>query len=392
MSSSTWCRRATTIFGILLAVSATTLPAAMAAPARSTENFSVISLDARGAEVRLQGQIDFPAADKAPLVVMVPGTGLFDRDVAFGASGTAEDKVFLALADAFLDAGLAVARYDLRGVTHGGGADNAIRAGVDAQSGSLDLSAVYRHAASHPRVQPGRVIVFAHSEGMLVLSHAIEQGLVSPSAVIGVGALLESPVSVVRWQTEARVYESMRQLDRDRDGTVTNEEIRSGFGGSRLKVFRDVEQFLSPAGVWQPSDLEDVRERWRTIHAESREAALARKPEEPYQVGGLTQASYGWWQQWYTDETPVAARLRSFTGEVSLHFGQRDSQTPAHRQLAMLSDLLASPVSVRVYPGFGHCLGEDALLGPMDPMAKANLVQDAVRLLAATAPAASQER
>lgn len=392
MSRATVRLRVATILGIVLALSATTSPSAMAATARSPENFNIVSLDARGAEVLVHGQIEFPGTGTAPLVVMVPGTGLFDRDVAFGVSGTGEDKIFLALSQAFLDAGLAVARFDLRGVSLGGQADPELRAAVDAQSGVLDFAAVYRHAAAHPRVQSGDVIVFAHSEGMLILSHAIEQGLVSPRAVIGMGALLESPVSVVRWQTEARVYESMRQFDRDRDGAVTNEEIRRGFGESRLKVFRDVEQFLSPAGAWQPSELEDVRDRWRTIYTQSREEALAHKPDEPYLVGGLTQSSYDWWQQWFADETPVATRLRSFPGEVSLHYGQRDSQTPAHRQLAMLSDLLASPVSVRVYPGFGHSLGEDALLGPLDPIAKANLVQDALRLLAAPMPAAGQAR
>jgi alpha-beta hydrolase superfamily lysophospholipase len=364
----------------------------MAATAQSTENFDIVSLDRRGAQVRVHGQIEFPGAGVAAVVVMVPGTGLFDRDVAFGASGTGEDKIFLALSRAFLDAGLAVARFDLRGVTPGGQADPDLRAGVDSQSGVLDFAAVYRHVAAHPRVHPGRIVVFAHSEGMLVLSHAIEQGLVSPRAVLGMGALLESPVSVVRWQTEARVYESLRQFDRDRDGKVTNEEIRRGFGESRLKVFRDVEQFLSPVGAWQPSELEDVRDRWRSIYTQSREEALARKPDDPYVVGGLTQSSYAWWQQWFADETPVATRLRSFPGEVSLHYGQRDSQTPAHRQLAMLSDLLASPVSVRVYPGFGHSLGEDALLGPVDPIAKANLVQDALRLLAEPAPAIGPAR
>jgi hypothetical protein len=264
-----------------------------------------------------------------------------------------------------------------------------VRAGIDARSGVLDFASVYRHAAAHPRVDPDRIIVFAHSEGMLLLAHAIEQALVSPRAVIGMGALLESPVDVVRWQTESRVYESMRQLDEDRDGTVTNEEIRSGFGQSRLMVFRDVGQFLSPEGAWRPSDLEGVRDRWRTVYKASRESALAHKPDEPFRMGELTQASYHWWQQWFTDETPVATRLQSFAGEVSLHYGQHDSQTPAHRQLAMLSGLLGAPVSVRVYPGVGHSLGKDALMGPMDPGSQADLVRDALRLADAPVPTSS---
>ncbi len=360
-----------------------------AAMASQREDIDVVSLDARGDEIRIRGQIDFPDHHNGegphPLVVMVPGTGLFDRDVSFGTSGTAGDKIFLDMAKHFLDAGIAVARYDLRGVEFGGKPDSALRATVDAQSGVLDFAAIYRFAASHSRVDKDRIVVLAHSEGMLLATKAIQEKLISPSGIIGIGALLESPSSVVRWQTEARVYESMLFMDLNDDDVVTNDEIRSSFRNSPLGVFRDVGQFLSPSGEWRKSELEAVRERWRAVYARTKDDAMKRDPAEPYTVGGVTQASYGWWQQWFSDTTPVSLRLQSFSGEVSLHYGQRDSQTPAYRQLSMLSDLVGPSIAVQVYPGLGHSLGEDPLLGPVAPKAKVRIVEETLRLLSAAA-------
>ena len=58
-------------------------------------------------------------------VIMVAGTGLFDRDVHLGRSGTPRDRLFRDLADRFLARGLGVVRYDRRGVRYG--ASNAER-------------------------------------------------------------------------------------------------------------------------------------------------------------------------------------------------------------------------------------------------------------------------
>ena len=70
----------------------------------------------------LHGQLDRPAGeDNKPRVVvlMVPGTGLFDRDVSFGRSGTEADKLFKDLSNRITARGVATLRYDLRGVGYG---------------------------------------------------------------------------------------------------------------------------------------------------------------------------------------------------------------------------------------------------------------------------------
>ena len=64
----------------------------------------------------LYGEIDFPFADSAhALVLLVPGTGGYDRNMKFGRSGTADDLIFARLANALTGKGLAVVRYDERG-------------------------------------------------------------------------------------------------------------------------------------------------------------------------------------------------------------------------------------------------------------------------------------
>lgn len=62
-------------------------------PAASRE-FSVPSADG----TRITGTVDFPAREPKAVVVMVAGTGLFDRDVRFGRSNTPRDLLFKDLA------------------------------------------------------------------------------------------------------------------------------------------------------------------------------------------------------------------------------------------------------------------------------------------------------
>jgi hypothetical protein len=74
--------------------------------------FSVVSADG----TVVNGQLDLPKKTPIANVVMVHGTGFFDRDVAFGTSNGPSDKIFLTLSHALINRQIAVVRYDRRGV------------------------------------------------------------------------------------------------------------------------------------------------------------------------------------------------------------------------------------------------------------------------------------
>ena len=158
--------------------------------------------------VLIFGEIDLPAEKPARAVVlMVPGTGGFTRDVRFGNSGGPGDLIFKTLARRFTAAGFGVARFvDERGVgcadpvqavANFSCRDDCVLGAVTAQTKVDDLGAVAAEAHKDPRIAGKCLILFAHSEGMLTAARAIEQGLVKPAAILGVGAPMESPQSVL---------------------------------------------------------------------------------------------------------------------------------------------------------------------------------------------------
>lgn len=68
---------------------------------------------------RLRGQIDFPSGDEASryaVVLIVNGGWFMDRDGFMGNSGTERDLIYRDLAKDIVAAGIAVVRYDNRGV------------------------------------------------------------------------------------------------------------------------------------------------------------------------------------------------------------------------------------------------------------------------------------
>ena len=92
------------IFSLILDCSALAMPA--------TETFEVRSQGG----TKISGEVDVPDGPSRATIVLVAGTGPFDRDVTFGSSGTDADKIFRTLAMAFTQNGITVVRFDKRGI------------------------------------------------------------------------------------------------------------------------------------------------------------------------------------------------------------------------------------------------------------------------------------
>jgi pimeloyl-ACP methyl ester carboxylesterase len=239
----------------------------------SSEQFSLLSQDGLAT---LSGQIDFPEGNTLPLVVMVPGTGLFDRDVDFAAPGSENGLIFKALSQELNRLGFAVLRHDYRGVKCSlsnapacpscktpqerrdhfirSCLDNSIRATVTPENIRDDIHSIYELGKNHKRIDPSRITVFGHSEGSLHLSHLIKDERIQPKAALFMGGLAESPSSVVRWQMIGRFIDAFLGMDSDRDGTISNDEIKRGHASSRLNNF-PLEYLLSTTGGWDQESL-----------------------------------------------------------------------------------------------------------------------------------------
>ena len=330
----------------------------------SAQAFSVSSAD--GTTIR--GQVDRPAQAAgavAGTVVMVAGTGAFDRDVSFSRDPAAR-PVFLDLSERLTARGVAVVRYDKRGVRHGRrGADRIddaeiVTATTDAQRD--DLAAVYEWTRSGLGARC--VVLFGHSEGMLHIGRLASSGAAAPTAVVGMGALLADPVTNFRWNLAERDAWSLRAMDADGDGITTNEEVRAGYAASPAAANGTIEPYLHPAGRWTAADIDRLEAAWAQAYPQMRDVTLAADDAAPWPSADAPSGNMQWWKSWYQDATPVAARLAHWGVPVIVHLGDRDSQTHVPLQRAAGEAHLGGRLTFRLHAGVGHTLGDDPTYGP----------------------------
>ncbi len=119
-----------------------------------------VQIDNDEAAVRLAGTLTIPAGQGPhPAVVLISGSGPQDRDeTVFG------HRPFLVLADHLTQNGVAVLRYDDRGIGESTG-DFGIATTLDFVSDALAAAAFL---ADRPEVDPAKVGFVGHSEGAIV--------------------------------------------------------------------------------------------------------------------------------------------------------------------------------------------------------------------------------
>jgi pimeloyl-ACP methyl ester carboxylesterase len=121
-------------------------------------NTEEVRLASRAVGVELAGTLTTPrgGSGKYPAVVLVSGSGAQNRDEKI-----AGHKPFLVLADHLTRAGIAVLRYDDRGV---GGSTGNFATATTADFTADALGAV-AYLASHPEIDSTKIGIIGHSEG-----------------------------------------------------------------------------------------------------------------------------------------------------------------------------------------------------------------------------------
>lgn len=348
--------------------------------------FSLPSAD--GALV--EGQADLPAAAPRGVVVLVAGTGAFDRDVRFGVSRMDQDRVFVEIARRLNARGLTAVRYDKRGVRQGGEIDPAVIATATTDAQRDDLGAVYAWARSPEGLNSQCVALFGHSEGMAHIGRLASSGAPEPALVYGLAPLLDSPVRNFRWNFVDRIPWSLEALDTDGDGLTSEAEIEAGWSGTPAAVELQRAHFSHPNGQWTREDIDWFRGLKTTQFETITEAVLAMDDAAPYPTADTPMGVYQWWKSWWLDDRPVADRLMAWPSvRVVALFGDRDSQTRADRQMEAARQALGDRFSATVKPGLGHTLGDHVAYGPMNAEAADAMADEVAASLSHCAPAHS---
>jgi len=357
-----------------LALGAFCLIACASSPAATpAQEFSVTSPDG----VAITGQVDRPAGRARAVVVMVAGTGAFDRDVDFREPGMPPAPVFADLSRRLTARGLSVVRYDKRGVRYGAAAgeriDRTLAATTTTTTMRDDLAAVYAWA----RENVGQcVVLFGHSEGMAHIGRLAASGAPAPTAIVGMGAMLESPATGFRWRFAQRDAYSLRLMDRDGDGVTTNAEVEANLDRTPAWINGRRDLYLHPAGQWDANALQQLGEAQAQLHEALRTQTLAMDDAAPFPDAATAQASYQWWKSWYADDTPIAQHLAHWDAPMMFHYGSVDSQTNYERERAAGEGLLGARARFVLHDDVGHTLGRHVGFGPIDDALADELADD----------------
>jgi hypothetical protein len=330
----------------------------------------------------VHGQVDLPARPGFVAVIMVAGTGEFDRDTAFGRTGTPRDKLFKDLAGRITARGGIAVRYDKRGIGYTGGGpvtqDRALLAKTTTTAMWQDLSAVYGWTRAQSGLGARCVVVFAHSEGMVHVGRLAASGAPAPALVIGMGAAMQSPMADIRWQETERDAYSLKMMDTDHDGVTTNDEVEANWRRTPSGAFDTLVPFLHPNGRWTQADLDRVRERQTARYEQEKLTALALPDDSPYPNSSAPFAASQWWKSWFLDDTPVAKNLSGWKTRLILHYGTYDSQTyPDVEVPAAKAFLPRDALTIEIHPG-GHSLGKHPLYGPIDEQVADRIADEAM--------------
>lgn len=313
-----------------------TLTRAAAVPGTAPEAppYLVESLDVMNAEVKLAGTLTRPKTDGAvPAVVLMTGSGPQDRD-----ENVYGFKVFATLADQLTRKGIAVYRYDDRGV----GQSTGSLATATTEDFAGDALAAVAKLRALEGIDPERVGILGHSEGAAAAAIAAAKSpdvsfivMLAGTAVAGDQVLRQQARDMALAQGATR-----EQVERivDAHRAATDAVLRTPDPEERARLVRALLE--AQLDVVPAEQLAAIGDR----------AAFVEKAVK----GATAQMALPWMA--YMLRFDPATALRRITVPVYGALGERDTQVPPSLHEAPLREALRhNPrTAVKIYPGANH--------------------------------------
>ena len=274
-----------------------------------------VSIPSTG-DVTLAGTLTLPKSEGPHAVaIMITGSGGQDRDESL-----AGHKPFLVLADHLTRNGLAVLRYDDRGIAKSTG-DFAKATSKDFAD---DVRAAIAFLKARKDIDTKRIGLIGHSEG----------GLIAPMVASGKGgdsvafSILLAPPTV---KIDEIIVHQQKLIARaegqDADAEVNGELLR--------RVFAAVRKHDDKA-QWAPAVAEIAAEMWPRFSEEGRKASGLGPEGLVKQVTEIVTP----WMVYLLDHDPQSA-LRAMHGDVLAMFGGKDLQVDPAQNLPPMNEAFA---------------------------------------------------
>lgn len=276
-----------------------------------------------------------PSGGPFPAVVMITGSGAQNRDEElFGF------KPFRMIADHFTRNGIAVLRYDDRGV---GGSTGSVSESTS-EDFAGDVQAAIRHLRERTEIDAARIGLVGHSEGGIVAPMVAVRDdsvafivLMAGTSVSGETILYAQGEAILRANggTDAQLRDQRNMQSR------TFEVIRTGEGMTELEA--DVRQ-QARAGI-------------DSLPPDQRAAIVDVDAAVDAQVKGQLDAIRSRWFRFFLDYDPAVA-LEQVKVPVLALFGELDLQVPPEVNREPMADALARSgnpdVTMHTFPRANH--------------------------------------
>ena len=287
--------------------------------------------------VDLAGTLTLPqGAGPWPAVVLVSGSGQQDRDETL-----MDHKPFLVLADALSRAGIAVLRYDDRGVG-GSGGDPTKATSVDF---ARDAEAAIEWLKERPDIDPARIGVVGHSEGGLIAALLAARRTDLAGIVMLAGTGVDGGRILVSQGELVLKSEGLGDADQIRRSRVMQEAMIDAVRGSDEST--DPAALAAQAGARIRADLADEIDKADEVDEAQLDAAVA---------DGLRRLTAPWFR-FFIGHDPATA-LAKITCPVLAIIGEKDVQVDPALNLPAIRQALAAggntDATVEEIPGLNH--------------------------------------
>lgn len=293
-----------------------------------------VTFDNTQAGVTLAGTLTLPEGQGPfPAVVLVSGTGpnMRDEDVA-------GHKVFTVLADALARRGIAVLRYDKRGV----GRSTGRFGGATTADFAADAAAAIAFLEAQPGIDARRTGILGHSGGGIIAPMVAGGDSAVAFVVMLAGpAIRGDRLFLAQSKTVSRLY------------GVPDDYI------ARRQAF---DRRLYDAVMSAPS-AEEASARVRDLVAQG----VADKVVDTAEATSLARDTATAWERYFLAYDPAPA-LRRVTVPVLAVYGSRDAQVPADENVPAARQALKgnAKATVLVLPGLNHLLQRAETGSPQD--------------------------
>lgn len=206
--------------------------------------------------LQLSGTLTLPNSHRpAPAIILVAGTGKHDRDCT-----SKGHKLFYAISDYLTHQGVAVLRYDKRGVGQSQGVFDTTLTTADF---ATDAQAAFEYLKAHQDIDATRIGLLGHSEGGLIVSMLAAASPDVKFLVSMAGAATTSVHDIVQQAAmqihadggSAEIIDLDRQIRTDILENVLHEPDHAL---ADAKIRHNVERYLNNLTAKQASQLESL--------------------------------------------------------------------------------------------------------------------------------------